>query len=66
MTHNTASKQGLEPVYPEGHHLGTQVFYDTKAGQYYDASSDLYIYGLDCRIPFCEKEYLGNANGIGN
>lgn len=47
MTHKTAKKQGLEPVYPEGTQLADRIFYDTKAGRYYDAHTDLYLYDFD-------------------
>jgi hypothetical protein len=43
MTHKTAIRQGLEPIYPEIHSLGTRIFYDTVAGKFYDASTDLYL-----------------------
>jgi hypothetical protein len=56
MKHETARKQGLDPVYPEQHELGLIVFYDTVAGRYYDSSTDLYIELGDCRIP-------GGSNG---
>jgi hypothetical protein len=54
MTHTTAIKQNLEPVYPEIHHLGQQVFYDKYEGKYYDSSTDLYLEPTDCRVPFYE------------
>jgi len=47
MTHEIAIKQGLEPVYPEGTLLADRIFYDSKEGQYYDAHTDLYLYGFD-------------------
>lgn len=51
MTHKTAIKQGLEPVYPESHELGEWVFYDTSAGRYYDAGSDMYLEDTDYKLP---------------
>jgi len=47
MTHETAIKQGLEPVYPEAHELGQRVFWDPREGQYYDAGTDLFLWGFD-------------------
>jgi len=43
MTHATAKKQGLEPIYPIGHELSEVVFYDRSVGKYYDATTDLYL-----------------------
>jgi hypothetical protein len=47
MTHNTARKQGLDPIYPENHPLGQRIFYDIREGQYYDAATDLYLVNYD-------------------
>lgn len=47
MTHETAKKQDLEPVYPEAHRLGLVVFWDFLEGKYYDASTDLYLEDFD-------------------
>lgn len=51
MTHATAKRQGLDPVYPESHELGLRIFYDTAAGKYYDAATDLYLELDDIKIP---------------
>ena len=47
MTHDTAKKQGLETVYPVGHNLSERIFWDARAGQYYDAATDLYLFDFD-------------------
>lgn len=47
MTHETARKQGLEPVYPVGTQWSDRIFYDTREGQYYDAYTDLYMSDFD-------------------
>lgn len=47
MTHETAKKQNLEPVFPEKHGLGTVIFWDSREGKYYDASTDLYLDDYD-------------------
>jgi hypothetical protein len=47
MNAATAKRQGLEVVYPKGHNLHETVFYDSQAGQYYDSSTDLYLWGYD-------------------
>ena len=46
MTHDTARKQGLDPVFPETHKWGQRIFYDPAQGDYYDSSCDLYLCGL--------------------
>lgn len=43
MTHETARKQRLEPVYPENTQEGQFIFYDMNVGLYYDSSTDLYL-----------------------
>lgn len=47
MTHKTAIKQGLEPIFPEDTEKGQRYFYDTQEGKYYDAMTDLYLYDFD-------------------
>lgn len=47
MTHETAKKQGLDPIYPKEHDLGLRIFYDTKEGKFYDAECDLYLENFD-------------------
>jgi hypothetical protein len=47
MTHETAKKQGLEPVYPVGHNFSDRIFYDPREGKYYDSYSDFYLYDFD-------------------
>ena len=50
MRHATAKKQGLEPIFAEDSELGQRMFYDSKEGKYYDATTDLYYYdGFDPR-----------------
>lgn len=34
---------GLERVFSPGHELHDRIFYDVKAGEYYDRGSDLYL-----------------------
>lgn len=43
MTHDSARRQGLEPVYPEGHQYGDRVFWDAREGRHYDAYTDCYL-----------------------
>jgi len=43
MTHQTAKKQRLEPVFPEKSLYGRRIFYDPKEGKYYDSATDLYL-----------------------
>lgn len=33
----------LEHVLPEGHEYHDRIFYDRRAGQYYDRSTDFYL-----------------------
>jgi len=47
MTHTEAIKQGLEPVYPMTNQWAERIFYDPREGQYYDAFTDLYLWGFD-------------------
>ena len=47
MTHETARKQNLEPIYPETHELGQRVFWDPREGKYYDAATDLFLEDFD-------------------
>ena len=43
MTHTTAKKFGLEPVFPENHEHGSRIFWDKFEGKYYDSHTDLYL-----------------------
>ena len=43
MTHKTAIKQGLEPIFAEHTELGQRYFYDKAEGKYYDAATDLFM-----------------------
>ena len=43
MTHETAKRQGLDPVFPENSPNGMRIFYDNKEGRYYDAAIDMFI-----------------------
>lgn len=43
MTKETAHRQGLEVVFPEGHELHRRIFWDKNEGSYYDVGSDLYL-----------------------
>ena len=47
MTHATAKSVGLESVYPVGHRLAERIFWDPKAGSYYDAGTDLFLDDFD-------------------
>lgn len=47
MTHDTARKLNLEPIYPEHTQWADRIFYDPREGQYYDAYTDLYLYDFD-------------------
>jgi hypothetical protein len=56
MTHNTAKKQGLEPVFSEIHELGDRIFYCPREGKYYDAYSDFFLEDFD------PKNYVKNLH----
>jgi hypothetical protein len=43
MNHLTAKRMNLEPIFPENTNLGQRIFYDSKAGRYYDSGTDLYM-----------------------
>lgn len=43
MTHDTAKKQGLEPIFPECTEAGTLIFYDPKEGKYYHSGTDMFF-----------------------
>ena len=55
VTHKQAKQQNLEPVYPEGHELGERIFWDPNEGEYYDASTDLYLWGFDPVTQTCRS-----------